>query len=105
MIADKATDKMLIAEELRLLNDRAHSKAVRAERERNHMKLEKERTDKNLVNSTVHQQWIAAMAINMTKQRSDHEKEMNKLKVRYDHFFFLFLYSVLLHSLSNILPS
>ena len=105
MIADEATDKMLIAEELRLSNDRAHSKAVRAERERNHMKLEKERTDKNLVNSTVHQRWIAAMARNMTNQHSDHEKEMNKLKVRYDHFFFLFLYSVLLHSLSNILPS
>ena len=96
---------MLIAEELRLSNDHAHSKAVKTERERNHMKLEKERTDKNIVNSTVHQQWIAAMAINMTKQRSYHEKEMNKLKVSYDHFFFLFLYSVLLHSLSNILPS
>ena len=105
MIADRVTDKMLIAEELRLSNDRAHSKAVRAEREHNHMKLVKERTDKNLVHSTVHQRWIAAMARNMNKQRSDHEKEMNKLKARYDHFFFLFLYSVLLHSLSNILPS
>ena len=91
MIADEATDKMLIAEELRLFNDCAHSKAVRADRERNHMKLEKERTEKNLVNFTVHQRWIAAMARNMTKQRSDHEKEMNKLKARYDHFFLLFL--------------
>ena len=55
MIADEATDKMLIAEGLRLSNNCAHSKAVREERERNHMKLETERTDKNLVNSTVHQ--------------------------------------------------
>ena len=84
--------EMLITEELRLSNDRAHSKAVRAERERNHTKLEKERTYKKLVNSTVHQRWIAAMARNITKQRSDHEKEMNKLKARYDHFFVLFLY-------------
>ena len=57
MIADEATDKMQIAGKLRLSNDRAHSKAVRAERERNHMKLEKERTDKNLFHSTVHQRW------------------------------------------------
>ena len=41
MISDEATDKMLIAEELRLSNNHAHSKAVRAERERNHMKLER----------------------------------------------------------------
>ena len=39
MIADEATNKMLIAEELRLSKYRANSKAVRAERERNHMKL------------------------------------------------------------------
>ena len=36
MIADEATDKMLIAEELRLSNDHAHSKAVKTERERSY---------------------------------------------------------------------
>ena len=81
-IADEATGKILIAEEARLSNDRAHSSMMRAERERHSIKLKKERTDKNLVHSTWHQRWIAAMAKNMTEQRTSHKKYTQKNKDR-----------------------
>jgi hypothetical protein len=75
-IADEATGKVLIAEEDRLSNDRAHSSTMRAERERHSIKLKKERTDKNLVHSTWHQRWITSMARNMTEQRTSHKKDI-----------------------------
>jgi hypothetical protein len=47
-VADKATNKILIAKELQLLNDHAHSTAMRTEHERHLIELNKKRTDKTL---------------------------------------------------------
>ena len=72
------------------------------------IKLKQERIDENRVHRTWHQQWIVAMARNMTEQCTEYENDIQqfqKNKNRYSIRYLPLLFSDFQESISNICSS